>query len=43
MVKVGAAPARVVQCDVRGYLTDPTFLLEPLLLGAAAVHWLCEQ
>jgi len=43
MVVIGAAPARVVQGGVQAYLTDPIFLLEPLRLGAAAVHWLCEQ
>jgi len=43
MVMVGAAPARVVQGGVQAYLTDPIFLLEPLLLGAAAVYGLLDR
>jgi hypothetical protein len=37
---VGAAPAHILQGGVLAYLTDLRFLLEPLLLSAAAVHWL---
>jgi len=38
-VMVGAPSARVLQGGVSGYLTDPIFLLEPLLLTLAGVHW----
>lgn len=39
MMMFGTAPARVVQGGVWAYLTDPIFLLEPLLFGIALVHW----
>ena len=39
MMVFGVAPARVVQGGVWAYLTDPIFLLEPLLLGATVAHW----
>ena len=36
---IGVPSERVLQYGVIGYLTDPIFLLEPLLLGFAAGHW----
>jgi hypothetical protein len=36
---VGAPSTRVLQGGVTGYLTDPIFLLEPLLLTLAGIHW----
>lgn len=38
-VMVGAPSARVLTGGVVGYLTDPIFLCEPLLIALAAVHW----
>ncbi len=38
-VMVGAPSARVLAGGVVGYLTDPIFLCEPLLITLAAVHW----
>lgn len=38
-VMIGAPSVRVLQGGVWGYLTDPIFLLEPLLLVLAGVHW----
>ena len=43
MVVRGVAPARVVEGGVWAYLTDPIFVLEPLLLGVAIVHWALRQ
>jgi len=39
MMVFGIAPARVVEGGVWAYLTDPVFLLEPLLFATAIVHW----
>lgn len=39
MTVVGIAPKRVIQGGLWAYLTDPIFLLEPLLFGVAVVHW----
>jgi hypothetical protein len=39
MMMIGIAPARVVEGDVWAYLTDPIFLLEPLAMTLAFVHW----
>jgi len=39
-VMVGAPSARVLAGGVTGYLTDPIFLCEPLLLTLAALHWI---
>lgn len=39
LAMIGVAPARIVQGGVWAYLTDPLFLLEPLLLTVAGVHW----
>lgn len=36
---IGIAPARVVEGGLGAYLTDPVFLLEPLLLLGALAHW----
>lgn len=36
---IGAPSTRVLEGKLWGYLTDPIFLLEPLLLGLAAAHW----
>jgi hypothetical protein len=38
MAMIGAAPARVVQDGVWAYVSDPSFLAEPLLLAPAALH-----
>ncbi|HXV42425.1 MAG TPA: metal-dependent hydrolase [Anaerolineae bacterium] len=40
LTMVGAAPVRVVEGGFWTYVTDPIFLLEPLLLTLAAVHWI---
>jgi hypothetical protein len=39
MTVIGAPSTRVVLGGVRGYLTDPIFLLEPLLIATALAHW----
>lgn len=39
LVIFGFPPERVVEGGFWAYLTDPIFLLEPLLLTLAAVHW----
>jgi hypothetical protein len=39
MTVVGTPSTRVVLGGVRGYLTDPIFLLEPLLIAVALAHW----
>jgi hypothetical protein len=43
MMVFGVAPARVIEGGVWAYVTDPVFLLEPLLFGMAIVHWLLGQ
>lgn len=35
----GWPPRQIVEQGVRGYVTHPLFLLEPLLLGTAVWHW----
>lgn len=40
MMGFGIAPQRVVDGGVWAYLTDPIFLLEPLLIGIAICHWI---
>jgi hypothetical protein len=40
LTMVGAAPLRVVEGGFWAYVTDPIFLLEPLLLTLATVHWI---
>ena len=39
----GLAPRRVIDGGLPAYLTDPLFLLEPLLVGAALIHWIGQQ
>jgi hypothetical protein len=39
MTVVGAPSTRVLLGGIRGYLTDPIFLLEPPLIAAALAHW----
>lgn len=39
-VMVGVPSARVLAGGVIGYLTDPIFLCEPVLLALAAIHWI---
>jgi len=39
----GSPPDRVVQGGLQGYLTDPIFLLEPLLIGLVALHWTSQR
>ncbi|MBN2389635.1 MAG: metal-dependent hydrolase [Anaerolineae bacterium] len=43
MIGFGIAPQRVVEGGVWAYLTDPIFLLEPLLIGIAVCHWICHR
>lgn len=40
MMIFGIAPQRVIDGGVWAYLTDPIFLLEPLLIGVAVCHWI---
>ncbi len=40
---IGFSSARVQSGGVVGYLTDPIFLCEPLLLSLAAAHWVCNH
>jgi hypothetical protein len=40
---VGAPSAHVVQGGLRGYLTDPIFLFEPLLIALAALYRIKEH
>ena len=40
---IGFPPPRVVEGGLWAYLTDPIFLLEPLLFGLAALHWLVRK
>lgn len=35
----GIAPDRVIEGGIWAYLTDPIFLLEPILFSIAIVHW----
>ncbi|HML24669.1 MAG TPA: metal-dependent hydrolase [Aggregatilinea sp.] len=35
----GIAPAQVAEGTIKDYVTDPVFVLEPLLLLFAFVHW----
>jgi len=39
MTIFGIAPQRVIEGGVWAYLTDPVFLLEPLLFSIAIIHW----
>ena len=43
MMMFGAAPEHVVEIGFWAYVTDPIFLLEPLLLTLAAMHWSISQ
>ena len=43
MMMFGIAPARVVEGGFWAYVTDPIFLLEPLLIGVAIMHWVHRQ
>lgn len=43
MMMFGVAPARVVEGGFWAYVTDPIFLLEPLLVGIALIHWVHRQ
>lgn len=43
LIGFGIAPQRVVDGGVWAYLTDPIFLLEPLLIGIAVCHWICRR
>jgi hypothetical protein len=38
-VMIGEAPPRVLQGGFWYYITDPIFLLEPLLFMSAGIHW----
>ena len=43
MMIFGIAPQRVIEGGVWAYLTDPIFLLEPLLFSIAIIHWTHHQ
>lgn len=43
IVVFGVAPERVVEGGIWAYLTDPVFLLEPLLFSIALVHWIYRR
>jgi len=43
MMIFGIAPQRVIEGGVWAYLTDPIFLLEPLLFSVAILHWINHQ
>jgi len=43
MYMFGAPSIHVRDGGLWGYLTDPIFLLEPLLLFLAAVHWVTHR
>jgi len=43
MMMFGIAPARVVEGGFWAYVTDPIFLLEPLLFSTAIIHWVHHQ
>ena len=40
---IGSPSMRVTQIGVLGYLTDPVFLLEPLLITIAVIHWIVNS
>ena len=40
---VGAPPMRVLQGGALGYITDPIFLAEPVLLALPAAHWIISR
>jgi hypothetical protein len=43
MMVFGIAPQRVIDGGVWAYLTDPIFLLEPLMIGIAVCHWIYRR
>ncbi len=43
MIGFEIAPQRVVHGGVLAYLTDPIFLLEPILLSVIIIHWIFSQ
>jgi hypothetical protein len=43
MFMVGAPSEHVLKGRVWGYLTDPIFLLEPLLIAFAVGHWVTQR
>jgi len=43
MMVFGIAPTRVVEGGFLAYITDPIFLLEPLLFSIAIIHWVRQQ
>jgi hypothetical protein len=40
---IGLPSTRVLKGGLWGYLTDPIFLLEPVLVTTAAVHWVVSR
>jgi hypothetical protein len=40
---VGTPSARVLHGGFWGYITDPIFLLEPLILSLATAHWIVKR
>ena len=43
MFMFGVPSEHVLEGGVRGYLTDPIFLLEPLLVALAVRHWIIHR
>lgn len=43
LTMVGWPPQQVIEGGVWGYVTHPIFLLEPLLIGFALLHWLWQR
>ena len=39
MTMIGFAPAQIVHNGLRGYITHPVALLEPVMIGGAVWHW----
>jgi membrane-bound metal-dependent hydrolase YbcI (DUF457 family) len=40
---VGIVPARILQGGLWAYLSDPIFLLEPVLIALALVYWIIQR
>jgi membrane-bound metal-dependent hydrolase YbcI (DUF457 family) len=43
MAVFGGAPARVIEGGLWTYVTDPLFLLEPILITLAVRHWILNR
>lgn len=40
---IGIPPSRIVEGGLWAYVTDPLFLLEPLMIGVAVSHWIIHR